>query len=92
MRGENVCLFPFVLGIIFFSFFFVARAKHWMYVGGIPFVYSQSLDGKYVLSAIVNRQKKNNAFHMVSQKVFPIPERVSGHLALTHPAFMRTLL
>ena len=36
--------------------------------------------------------KKNNAFHMVSQKVFPIPERVSGHLALTHPAFMRTLL
>ena len=53
-----------------FLFFFVARAKHWMYVGGIPFVYSQSLDGKYVLSAIVNRQQKKQCFpHGVTKGV-----------------------
>ena len=27
MRGENVCLFPFVLGIIFFSFSFFCQSE-----------------------------------------------------------------
>ena len=75
----------------YFLFLFLARAKHWMYVGGIPFVYSQSLNGKYVLSA--KEEIKTQCFPHGAPKGVSHPREGSvGFFAVTHLVIMRMLL